>query len=233
VAQLFSLGSYTFMLTAPSYEDVCSSLHSYMSPSGRRRDVRLVGLVFCQPHSKFTTDEILPALRYFHRRSGEHVNFYFAGYYEAWEALAGDVMVVPPAEGPGWAFSPVAFDKFRQKLQQTTSWRYSGGSDFILANARFDTNRDSAYLDFSSALSITFERLKHDGALADVGILFERIFSYAESCDGVDPTWGFSDSEGKSLVGSSLKNLVVSILPTPLRQDAKTAFHFVSTDLRR
>ena len=221
------------MLPAPSYDDVCSSLRYYMSSSGRQRDVRLVGLVFCQPHSKFTTDEILPALRYFHRRSGEHVNFYFAGYYEAMEAPAGEVMAVPPAEGPGWVFSAQAFDNFRQELQRTTSWRYSGGSDFVLANARYDTERDLAYLDFRSALSITFERLKHDGALADVGILFERIFAYAESCDGADPTWGFSDREGKSLVGSALKNLVVSVLPAPLRQDAKTAFHFVTTDLKQ
>lgn len=221
------------MLAAPSYEDVCLSLRYYMSPSGRQRDVRLVGLVFCQPHSKFTKDEILPGLRYFHRRSGEHVNFYFAGYYEAWEAPPGDVMAVQPADGPGWVFSANAFDAFREELQRATTWQYSGGSDFILANARFDTERNEAYLDFSSALSITFERLKHDGALSDAGILFERIFAYAESCDGIDPTWGFSDREGRTLVGRALKSLVVSVLPTPLRQEAKTAFHFVSTDLKR
>lgn len=204
-----------------------------MSSSGRNHDVRLIGLVFCQPHSKFAKDEILPALRYFHLRSGEHVNFYFAGYYEAFEARQGDVMAAPPADGPGWGFSAEAFDAFRQELHRATTWRYSGASDFILVNARFDAERDEAYLDFSSALSITFERLKHDGALSDVGVLFERIFSYAESCVGNDPTWGFSDLQGGILVGSALKSLVISVLPTPLRQDVKAAFNFVSSNLKR
>jgi len=88
-------------------------------------------------------------------------------------------------------------------------------------------------LDFDSALSITLERLKHDGALADVGILFERIFAYGEAYQGSDPTWGFSDREGKTLVASALRNVVLSILPKPLREDAKTAFHFVSKSLGR
>ena len=204
-----------------------------MSSSGRQKEVRLIGLIFCQPNSRFAKDEIFPALDYFHCRSGEHVNFYFAGYCKAYEARAGDVMVITPANGPGWVFNAKAFNNFRQHLEHTTTWRYSGGSDFVLANARFDSNRNEAYLDFQSALSITFERLQHDGALANVGILFEKVFKHAETCDGTDPTWGFSDNAGKTAIGSAFKSLIVSVLPAPFRQDAKEAFHFVSKDLSR
>lgn len=204
-----------------------------MSPSGRQRDVRLVGLVFCQPHSEFAKNELLPALGYFNQRSGEHVNFYFAGYVQTSEASPGYVMAIPPADGPGWAFSARAFNGFREELQRMTTWRYSGGSDFVLTNARFDIGSKVAYLDLSSALSITFERLKVDGAPFSVGMLFERIFDYADTCDGLDPAWGFSNHQGKRLVASALKSLVISVLPAPLRQDARTAFHFVSTHLKR
>jgi hypothetical protein len=179
-----------------------------MSSEGRQRDVRLGGLVFCQPHSKFAKDEILPALRYFDCRSGQHVNFYFPGYAKGWEAPAGDVMALAPTDGPGWIFNAQSFNEFRDTLQKQINWQYSGGSELILANARYDSERKVAWLDFSSALCITFERLKHDGALSDVEILFERIFQYAEKCDGIDPTWGFSDQEGKTSIGHAFKNLV-------------------------
>ncbi len=202
-----------------------------MSPAGKHKDVRLVGLVFCQPYAKLAKEEILPALRYFHRRSGQHVNFYFPGYYAGWEAPPGDIMAAVPADGPGWIFSADAFDDFRRELENSTAWKYSGGTDFILANAKFDREQDTAYLDLSSALSINFEQLQRDGALQSVGMLFESIFSYAESCDGTDPAWGFSDKMGGNLIASSIKNLVVSVLPSAVQPNAKGAFHFVSKDL--
>jgi len=101
------------MLPAQSYEEVCSSLRAYMSASGRNRGVKLVGLIFCQPHTKFSKDEILPGLRYFHYRSGERVNFYFPGYGEGFEAKPGEIMAVPPADGPGWVFNAQTFEQFR------------------------------------------------------------------------------------------------------------------------
>ena len=68
-------------------------MRAYMSASGRNRGVKLVGLIFCQPHTKFSKDEILPGLRYFHYRSGERVNFYFPGYGEGFEAKPGEILV--------------------------------------------------------------------------------------------------------------------------------------------
>lgn len=204
-----------------------------MSPRSRHSDVRLVGLVFCQPHSKFAKEEILPALRYFNLRSGERVNFYFAGYRQGNEAPPGDVMAVPPTDMPGWVFSARDFNGFREFLEKTTNWKYGGGSELVLANSHYDSELDDVYLDFKSAICISFERLKHDGALPDVGILFEEIFRYAETCNAVDPTWGFSDHAAQNLMGNALKSLVVSVLPKAFSQNAKTAFHFVSSNLGR
>jgi hypothetical protein len=221
------------MLTAPTYDEICESLNYYMSPRGHNQRVRLVGIMFCQPHSKFTKEEILPALRYFHFRSGEHVNFYFAGYGQGFDPSPGQVMALSPAEGPGWIFDAEAFNDVRGELERRTTWRYGGGSELLLANAHFDVEKNSSALDFTSAVSISFERLKHDGALPDVGILFERIFRYAEGCSGDDATWGFSDQEAGKLVGNALKNLVLSTLPSALRQDAKTAFHLVTHNFKR
>jgi len=216
------------MLPARTYEEVCTSLTEYMN---RKRDVRLVGLVFCQPHSSFAKNEILPALPYFDDRSGERVNFYFAGYCKKIEVQVNNIVGVPLVDFPDWAFSAKAFNDFRQNLERKTAWKYSGATDFILANARYESERGKAFLDFSSAISITLEKLEHDGSLTNVGMLFERVFSYAETCTGDDPTWGFSDQEGKKIVGGALKNLVVSVLPKSIQQGAKDAIHFVSNDL--
>jgi hypothetical protein len=174
----------------------------------------------------------LPALPYFNFRSGEHVNFYFAGYAQSQDAPAGFVIAIPSiAAKPGWAFSAKAFNEFRSELHNTTTWRYSGDSELILANARYDAKRDSAFVDFSSALSITLEKLEYDGALSNAGMLFERILAYAETCKADDPTWGFSDAMGMNVAGSALKNLFISILPAPLRKNAAVAFNFTSKDM--
>ena len=60
---------------------------------------------------------------------------------------------------------------------------------------------------------------------------FERIFRYAENQDGLDPTWGFSDQEGKRVVGSALKSMLISLMPKGLQEDTRRAFHFAVADV--
>jgi len=215
------------MLPPGSYELMCRDLAWSFSkqtpvPLQALSCVRLVGLLFARPKTSFGAAEIVPSFRYYHQRSGNHINFYCAGFELGWDlATASDADVLA-------AYSDYEFDKFRCEIESRSKWRYSGGADLLLANARFDGVE--AELDFSSMISANLVKMKSDAAIDSVDSFFEQIFQYAEVQDGTDPTWGFSDSRGKSLVPSALKSLLISLLPEGLRADTKKAFHFVVSD---
>lgn len=156
------------MIPTISYAQVCANLAGYFR-KGRR--VRLVGLVFCRPQSNLARDEIIPSLLYFHYRSGEHCNFYFGGYHQAPEARGGETPV-----GPDWVFSERDFNRFRREIETRTRWRYSGGTDLILANAVEGHEPDKADIDFRTAISVNLEQMKADGAFLETGMLFDKSF---------------------------------------------------------
>jgi hypothetical protein len=194
--------------------------------------VRLVGLVFCRPEFPIA-QEILPSLDYFHRKSGEHANFYFAGYgrknLPEWKRGRS----VQVAGFPDWRFNASVFDALRAEIEARTTWHYSGASDLILTNAIDQKDADYAEMDFTSAICINLEQLRDKRGFGLVGKLFEKIFRYAENYKGDDPTWGFSDKAGTRIVRSAIKNLFISVLPEAVRADAKGAFQFVVRDIKR
>jgi hypothetical protein len=216
------------MMPPGSYEQMCRDLEASFRDQGSiplqpRRSARLVGLLFARPRTPFAAAEIVPSLRYFHQRSGHSINFYCAGFEVGWDLAA------TPDTDILTAYSDTEFDAFRRDIETRCKWRYSGGADLLLANARFDGWEVA--IDFSSMISANLVKMKSDGAIDSVDSFFERIFQYSETQDGTDPTWGFSDSSARSLIPSALKNLLISFLPEGLRADSKKAFHFVVSDL--
>jgi hypothetical protein len=212
------------------YKQVCDDLASYFR-KGRR--VRLVGLVFCRPQAKLAREEIIPSLLYFHYRSGEHCNFYFGGYHQGWEARPGETLVGNQGDSLPWIFSGRDFNKFRREIEVRTRWRYSGGTDLILANAVAGHQPDKADIDFRTAICANLEQMKAEGAFFETGMLFERVFRYADEHGGdkEDPSWGFSDAAGLRLAGSALKELLLAALPEGVRKDVRRAQHFAVTDI--
>ena len=99
----------------------------------------------------------------------------------------------------------------------------------MLINARFDGRR--AFLDFSSAITADLMKMRAEGAIQSVDSYFEAIFRYSEQQNGTDPTWGLSDHMGMQIGGSALKNLLLSLLPKGLQNDAKKAFHSAVSDI--
>jgi hypothetical protein len=69
-------------------------------------------------------------------------------------------------DGQRWWFDTKAFDEVREYVEEQSAWKYSGGADLILANARCimgDTGYGklpSLQIDFSSAISV---ELPHSG----------------------------------------------------------------------
>jgi hypothetical protein len=74
------------MLGAISYEDVCKHIGVTCgdygwneAPEGGSKR-RMVGLLFAPVGQPIAKAEIIPRLKDFHYRSGNHINFYCAGY---------------------------------------------------------------------------------------------------------------------------------------------------------
>jgi hypothetical protein len=224
------MSAATLMGPPGSYELMCRDLVRYFweqahicriegtVPLAPQLTVRMVGLLFARPEIPFVASEIVPSLPYYHLRSGKHINFYCSGFLPDWN----------PSLNPD-RYSNRAFEQFRFEIEGRSTWRYSGGADLLLTNARFDGQ--IAWLDFSSAISADLIKMKADGAIHSVDSFFEAIFRYAQNQDGSDPTWGFSDQQGKRVAGSAFKSLLISLLPKGLQDDARRAFHFAVSDV--
>lgn len=224
-----------------TYEQICTHLLThFVSRGDPSNHVRLVGVLFARPTSPLAKEEIIPNLNYFHERSGQHVNFYCGGYWQG--NLPPDLNTGRIAVANGWMYADSKFDEFRRDVESRTKWRYSGGVDLLITNARFREGSrwrtilpyavpGEAYLDFSTTISAQLDAMKQAGAIVNVETFFESIFRYAEAQNGRDPTWGFSESSGATFVGDALKRLIFAVLPRGLSADAERAAHFAVADL--
>jgi hypothetical protein len=202
-------------------------------PASQMR-ISMVALLFARPELPLAREEIIPSLAYYHVRSGRSINFYCAGY-KTGEPFSDDTLI-GTIGGHKSFFSTARFDAARAALAAHSTWQYSGDCDLILANAGLRAWSPSpfsadAYLDFSSALSVNLDKMKTEGAIDSVPSFFEKIVNFTEQYDGSDPTWGFSDAEAKTLAGSALKSVLLSLLPKPVRSHFKQAFHFAVRDI--
>ena len=186
------------MLGVLSYDQILDQLTASFNLSfsnGRIPPVRMVGIIFARPESPLAAKEIVPNLDYFHYRSGEHLDFFCAGYGADYaddpdrksQINVGDV---------GWKFNPNRFNAILKAMEKRSDWKYSGGTDLILTNARFDPATSRVSLDSESVMKCYLDEMIRIKAIPSVEEFFERIIKYAKSASGDDPTWGFSDSEG-------------------------------------
>lgn len=159
------------MIGISRFEDLATELtRFFQTVPASNPCTRIVGLVFCQLNSQIGREEILPSIDYFNFRSGNNVNFYFLGYHRS--------------TGPdkAWGFDAADFNECRKGMEASSKWRYSGGTDLILANVKFDAATGFASANLASIECFTFEVLKHAGVLPNVGMFFEKIFQFCEEC---------------------------------------------------
>jgi hypothetical protein len=196
------------MNTAKSYIQLLADLKAKFS-ANPKRNVRLLGLIFCRPDNKLAREEILPSLAYYHDRSRKNIDFYFAGFDKGTTHESADIIVSSgiPAK-PEWAFKLKSFDEFREEIEKHTRWHYSGGSDFILVNCCYD-EKGEPHLDYDSAVILTLEALRQQGWLPDVGMFFEKIFRHCEQFERNDEAWGHGLD---AVPGSALIELCESFL---------------------
>lgn len=220
------------MEPADSYSQMLGVLGDAFRTRYRRKDVNIVGILFARPESRFTQDEILPNINYWHHRSDHHTDFFCPGYLRE-DELGYEGKPAIEIGGIQWCFSVRSFVAVLAELEDCAKWRYSGGCELLLTNARYDKVRQQASLDLSSAIVFDLEAAKQDGAFREVNNLCETIFQFAANLNEAvdDPVWEFSDKQGLRIVRGSLKSFLVSYLPSWLKPEARKAFHFVTTDI--
>ena len=101
----------------------------------------------------------------------------------------------------------------------------------MLYGILFNKQIGKASLDYSSAVVCPLDEMLRCGAIKSVPNFFEEIFSFAEHNSSDDPTWGFSDKQGKRYLGAGLMGVVMSLLPKSVSQEAQKAKHLVIHDL--
>jgi hypothetical protein len=182
--------------------------------------IRMLAVVLAPSHHPYVRQTMRPALRYWDERSGEHIDFVWPGY----SAYADDgTPDNEPVSGPSsWGrqdipryFSTLGFARFCRELRgRLPAWEYSGHLELCLLNVEYLPKLDTVTLDFGSALFIDLEMGLENGAWGgSIPTLFERIFDYAKSQPGNDPTWGFQVSREGHPTRQPLWGLAKSLIP--------------------
>jgi hypothetical protein len=190
---------------------------------------KLVGILFAQPGSALVKDQVLPNLPYFHERTANNVDFFFAGY--STDGGDADAVRVTTIDSVKWFYSAQALDRMRAEVESSTKWRYSGGCDLLLTNARLDEDRKKVRLGFATSVICPLPEMLRIEAITSVPEFFEEIFRYAEKQDRNDPTWGLGDSPGFDQAGSILKAVVLSLLPKGIGKEAENLVHLAAQDI--
>lgn len=181
--------------------------------------VRLVAQIFGKPGSH-VMDEIYAHDAYMHLKTAERMNFYFPGYEDG---------VAPSAE----TFRLESYIKAQVEMEQLTTWKGGLETYLLLMNSVYDADAKQSRLDYSGVVTMTFERALHDKAIPSVAALLTEIMQFADSYEGDDPTWGFSEREGRKLVGSALVKLLIHFLPKWLKGNLEKAKYFAVRDVSR
>jgi hypothetical protein len=203
---------------------------SFADDQASSKSVRMIGSAFARPNSPFAKSNLIPQLPDFHSLSGKHINFYFAGF-EFYHPTLGGMIEVNVDSGLPWTYSPRDFSKCKVELEEMTRWKYSGGSDLLLINATYNAERRTTVIDFSTAVVCQLEKMVGDGAISSVETFFQSIFNFAETSDGIDPAWGFSDKQGLKLTKNILSRVLLSFLPKNIGDDVSKLAHFGVIDV--
>jgi hypothetical protein len=194
-------------------------------------DRRIVGILFMRKGQKITDTEILPSLTYFNFRSGQ-TDFVLAG----WKHEVN-------SKEPGWHFDEMAFVKACDVINENTKWRYEGGTELLLFEARkgeektsgtkkHNTHSHSVYIDFSNALTLHLDTIMQKLS-EPPQVIFERIFSFSRNYMGDSPLQGLSFQEARVSAVAAVVQGVIGYLPKEVKEQLEYARQFGVKDISK
>lgn len=165
----------------------------------------MVGILFAHPAHQIVKNEILPFLTQMDIRSGDYIDFYFAGYIEKNEVKKhkDSILIKQKISQKHIYFSESLFLKMRKDIEKDTRWKHSGGVDFLLIDV---IRIDSPRLDFSNCIETELSIARENKVLPTLSIFFESIFKYAQ--ENENKITQFSDQQIPSLAISTFAKLL-------------------------
>lgn len=226
------------MLPASSYEHLINQLgQAFCSRYENKPRLFATGILFFQPGSDFAKREVMPHIPYVDANSANYIDFFCAGFEPIEEAAIRPVDQIAKNNDENWIFRPAKFTALKRALESDfsadkKSWRYSGGTDFLLFNAVFDYETQQAELAFETVMSVNLEEAKASGAISSVVSFFEEIVRLAERQDLNNPVFKISDQLGIKLGKKELWNVFYDVLPLRLGDKVKKFEHFATLPTR-
>lgn len=221
------------MIPVKTYDGICDILtQRFQKRFEIPYPVRMVGLLFARPDLDIVKSEILPSLNYFHFRAGWHIDFFFVGYnYKEMKKDSSNNRKIKVGDKE-WNYNDISFNNFREYLESTTEWKYSGGVDLILLNTKYEEESLEINLDFSTAISMQLDRALIENAIPSISTFFEEIFQYAENYQNSNPVYNFSDKMGVRKGLTELVNVVLRRLPFEFGNSVKRLSYFSVKNIR-
>lgn len=198
----------------------------YRYPEGKNGCSRMIGIVFASPLSPTAKTDLLPRIVDWHIRSGNNIDFFFAGYIPKFKATDNDEKYIE-VEIPGmdWCYSPRMFNEFRRTLEEKTTWKAGGGCELILTDAHYDQDLHEAVIDYSCAAVCDLSAMKEAKAFDSVEKYFEKIFRAAEQSGR---TAAFIRSQARGTTELSIAKMLLSLLPLKVGDDvSKISLHAI------
>jgi len=196
------------------------------------QDLALVGLLFARPSDPYAKENIVPELDYFNSRSGEYMDLFCVGYTKNPNSKLRKYEPAATVKGVKWWFNNDSYTSVREEIAEQSSWKYSGGTELLIANAR-TSGLGESFIDYSSAIPCKLESMQEDKAIKNVREFFEKIFKYAEDPKQDDPAFGLSDEFGKDVATNAVKKFILHLLLRSADEEYVKARHFVLSDLSK
>ena len=192
------------MLEAPSFERVKEHIQHVGNP--------LCCILLAPRFDTIGLKQVVPRLGYLDYRTGEKIHFYCVGYMgyapksefpdmeDIGVAKYEDTTEIP------WSFSQRKFAEFVDEMEESTSWRYSGGTELIILNSRAD---------FSNAIIFKIDEMLKDEAIDNVNQLFEALIQQSRKEEKTIENFCLNSREKQS--GQILVNSIIELLPNGIK----------------
>jgi hypothetical protein len=212
------------MLPAPSVAEVRQTI--------KNKPAALKVLLFAPPFSEIARKTVVPRLAYLHERSAHHVHFFCVGY-SAFGPMPRDTSeTVCVIGGVNWFFNPKHFAEFISELEVMTNWKYSGESELIILGAGFEFQETGQRPRNSEVVIFDLEAMLRDDAISHTAELLEAIVRFARR-NGSPDAAVLSDDEGVRLLGKTLADSILDLLPRPAARLWRQGRHYCVQNLAR
>ena len=157
------------MISAITYQEMIEDIKN----NGLIEDT--IGILLTRPDLD-TGKNILDSLNHYHHLTGRNINFYLPGYGAYWNTeIYPDMRKVTTIDQVAWLFSDKAFVSFVSKLENVSSWKYSGESELLII-PYFDKK-----LDFSKVGRFHLDAMLNDGVISSISSFITNLSRVVQS----------------------------------------------------